>query len=117
VKRSGSQWIAGAFSALALTAATAQTPPAQGGISLGEPKPFSFETLAKEAKALAASDYQEREIPDKDLVAKIDYLVHGKIRFKTDEALWIGSKKQFAVSLFHVGKYFSRPVQLFRRRK
>jgi len=113
VKRSGSLWIAGAFSALALTAATAQTPPAQGGISLGEPKPFSFEMLAKEAKALAASDYQDKEIPDKDLVAKIDYLVHGKIRFKTDEALWIGSKKQFAVSLFHVGKYFSRPVDFF----
>jgi len=110
VHRTGGRWIAGALSALALSSASAQTSPA---LTLGEPKAFSYDWLISEAKSRAAGEYKETEVPDKDLVEKIDYLVHGRIRFKTDAALWIGAKKQYAVSFFHVGKFFSRPVDVF----
>src|SRR5262245_48566755 len=79
----------------------------------GKGKPFSYDILIDQAKALAAHEYVMPLTSDPDIVEKIDYLVHGDIRFRQDDSLWIGDKEQFALSFFHVGRLFRHPIEMY----
>ncbi len=81
-------------------------------ISYGEPKPFSYDWLAGEARRLASEAYQPRAAVDHETLEAIDYDAHGRIRQRPDSMLWVGAKKQFAISFFHVGRYFQHPVDI-----
>lgn len=85
---------------------------ADSDLTYSDPVPFSFDTLVDNARMLAKSEYQTPEIPEEDLVHAIDYLQHGRIRFKQEDDLWLGPNKQFAVSFFHVGRFFRVPVRM-----
>jgi glucans biosynthesis protein len=85
---------------------------AQTGLKMGTPTSFSFEALKKQAADLARSDYVAPPRPAPDVLAKIDYDAHGKIKFKTDLAVWADGPGKFPVTFFHLGRYFQKPVRM-----
>ena len=54
---------------------------AAGGIKLSQPRPFSFERLVTEAKALAGRPYVADTSLPADVLQRIDYDAHGKIKY------------------------------------
>ncbi len=106
-RRSALLTFAGAF----LGASAAQ---AENGLDLGPAEPFSFESLIERAYTLAARAYAPpKKLPD-DVLQRIDYDAHGKIRFNTDKALWADDPDRlYPVTFFHLGRYFRTPVRMF----
>jgi glucans biosynthesis protein len=85
---------------------------AQQGLNLAAPQPFSFDALKKQAKEMAASPYVEPPRPASDILERIDYDAHGKIRFKPEFALWASGPSPWPVTFFHLGRYFQKPVRM-----
>lgn len=75
---------------------------------------FTFEDLKAMAKASAKKPYTPVEVPAPELIDKITYDEHWKIRFKEDETLYPNGKKA-PVQLFYPGRYFPEPVSIFIR--
>src|SRR5688572_11503555 len=65
-------------------------PPATTSQALhwGDPTPFSFDALIAQAEALARAPYQAPPAPPGDILERIDYDAHGKLKYKTDHALF-----------------------------
>ncbi|HEY0354257.1 MAG TPA: glucan biosynthesis protein D [Enterovirga sp.] len=82
------------------------------GLKFGEAAPFSFDLLKAQAKRLAGSAYVPPPSPSSDVLTRIDYDAHGKIRFKTEDALWAEGPGPFPVTFFHLGRYFQKPVHM-----
>jgi periplasmic glucans biosynthesis protein len=94
---------------LALTAAR----PAQAAaLRYGPAAPFDFDVLKARAKALASQPYAPPAPADRATLEAIDYDAHGKIRFRTDLALWADGPSAFPVTFFHPGRYFQKPVRM-----
>ncbi|KJK24973.1 glucan biosynthesis protein D [Burkholderiaceae bacterium 16] len=85
---------------------------AAGKIKLGDARPFSFDTLIERAHTLAGQAYAPPATASADILARIDYEAHGKIRFKTDDALFADGPGQFPVTFFHLGTFFRQPVRM-----
>ena len=85
---------------------------AQQGLKMGAPSPFSFEELKKRAQDMARSPYVAPPSPSPEVLYQIDYDAHGKIRFKTDLALWANGPSEFPVTFFHMGRFFQKPVRM-----
>ena len=85
---------------------------AQTGLQLGSPTPFSFEGLVAEARALATSPHVAAPPLPRDVLERIDYEAHGKIKFNTDSALFRDGPGAFPVTFFHLGRYFQTPVHM-----
>jgi periplasmic glucans biosynthesis protein len=85
---------------------------AQAGLKMGAAAPFSFEALKARARDLARAPYQAPQRPAQEILNEIDYDAHGKIRFRTDLALWAGGPGEFPVTFFHLGRYFTSPVRM-----
>ena len=105
--------LAGA-SATATLAALGFSPEAlaQQGLKLGQAEDFSFEALKARAKQMAAQPYQAPPSPRPDVLQRIDYDAHGKIRFKPEMALWANGPSPWPVTFFHLGRYFQKPVRM-----
>eukprot|EP01042_Synura_sphagnicola_P012452 gene12452-15846_t len=78
-------------------------------LKLGQAAPFSFETLIAQVRAMATAPYQAQSKPPAEILDKIDYEAHGKIKFNTDAALFADGPGQFPVTFFHLGRYFQAP--------
>ena len=85
---------------------------AQQGLKLGEAAAFSFEALKARARDLAGRPYQAPPSPRPDVLERIDYDAHGKIRFKPEMALWANGPSPWPVTFFHLGRYFQKPVRM-----
>lgn len=88
---------------------------AQGaGLDLGPEAAFSFDALIDRAKRAAAGAYAPPPRPAPDVLEKIDYDAHGKLRYKTERALWgrPQDERRFPVTFFHLGRYFQKPVRM-----
>lgn len=94
--------------AAALTGST--TPASAAALKFGPPKPFSWATLVERARDAATKEYVQPYRPAPDIVAQIDYTQHGKIRFKSDDAMFGDSA--FPVTFFPVGKYFPKAIHM-----
>ncbi|WP_291954724.1 glucan biosynthesis protein D [Chelatococcus sp.] len=92
------------------TAAMAQQ---AGGLKFGRSRAFSYDWLRKHAAELAAKPYQSPPRPDPAIVSKIDYDAHGKLKYKTDFALFADGKSPFPITFMHVGQFFPKTVQMF----
>ncbi len=79
----------------------------------GEPEAFSFEKLREEARTRAASPFVPAPPLPRDVLERIDYDAHGKIRFKPDLALFADGPGQFPVTFFHLGRFFQIPVHMY----
>jgi glucans biosynthesis protein len=105
--------LAGAAGTAALAAAGFAGPAlAQQGLKLGSAEAFSFEGLKARARDLAGKPYEPPPNPKPDVLEKIDYDAHGKIRFKPELALWAGGPSPWPVTFFHLGRYFQKPVRM-----
>jgi glucans biosynthesis protein len=82
------------------------------GLEFGKPFPFTFDGLLERARQLAAKPYVVPYRPAPDIVGKIDYDVHGKIRFKTDRALFGKGPGAYPVTFFHLGQFFRTSVKM-----
>ena len=85
---------------------------AQQGLRLGEAQDFSFEALKARAKQMAAEPYRAPANPSAEVLQRIDYDAHGKIRFKPEMALWANGPSPWPVTFFHLGRYFQKPVRM-----
>jgi glucans biosynthesis protein len=83
------------------------------GPRLGEPAPFSAAALKERAAALAAAPYAPPPRPAPEIVGRIDYATHGKIRYRTDRALFADGPGRWPVTFFHLGQFFQKPVRYF----
>ncbi|MFC4520967.1 glucan biosynthesis protein [Cupriavidus pinatubonensis] len=85
---------------------------AASGIKLGDARPFSFDALIDQARALAGKPYAAPSAPPPEILDLIDYDAHGKIRFRPENALFADGPGQFPVTFFHLGTYFRTPVRM-----
>ncbi|QFU15394.1 glucan biosynthesis protein [Microvirga thermotolerans] len=85
---------------------------AQQGLKFGSSAPFSFEALKARAQEMARRPYAPPPQPSPEVLYQIDYDAHGKIKFKTDLALWANGPSEFPVTFFHLGRYFQKPVRM-----
>ena len=99
----------GALGAVGGEPAQAQT----SAVKLGEPHPFSFESLKQEAQRLVKEPYRKPNIPAPEITSKIDYEAWGKITYNTDHALFADTKERFPIEFFHLGKFFQKAVRVY----
>lgn len=81
-------------------------------MKFGRVQPFSFASLIERARQLAGQPYVAPPAPPQSILEKIDYSAHGKIRFRTDYALFADGPGQFPVTFFHLGRFFQTPVRM-----
>jgi periplasmic glucans biosynthesis protein len=86
---------------------------AASGLKLGKPQPFSFEALTREMRARASRPYQRESSLPEEVLDRIDYEAHGKLKFNTDYALFRDGPGLFPVTFFHLGKFFRTPVHMY----
>ena len=84
------------------------------GLKLGPATAFSWKGLIEEAMRLARQPYRPSLQPDPDVLEKIDWAAHGKIRFKPEDALFSDGPGQYPVEFFHPGRFFRYSVQMYR---
>jgi glucans biosynthesis protein len=104
-------FLAGALGAFA---ATGSPLPARAldALRFGPPAPFSFEVLKRRAQEMARAPHSPPPRPAPEVLQEIDYDAHGRIRFRTDLALWADGPSEFPVTFFHMGRYFQSPVRM-----
>ena len=98
-----------AAAALGLSPAEA----AESGLKLGAGTPFSFDGLCAEAEARAARPYERGPALPQQVLERIDYEEHGKIRFDPAYALFRDGPGDFPVTFFHLGRFFPVPVRMY----
>jgi len=81
-------------------------------LRFGPASPVSFEALKERAKAMARAPYEPPPRPSPEILQQIDYDAHGKIKFRTDLALWANGPSEFPITFFHMGRYFRSPVRM-----
>ncbi len=81
-------------------------------LQYGPAQTFSFENLIARARALAASPYAPPTELPRNVLERIDYDAHGKLRYKTEAALFANGPGAFPVTFFHLGRYFRSPVHM-----
>src|SRR5579863_365701 len=101
-----------AASAAGLTGAAGFKAEAAEALQLGEPAAFSYEGLKERARDMARSAYVGPPRPAPEVVQKINYEEWGKIRFRTDHALFADGPGRFPVEFFHLGLFFQKAVDL-----
>src|SRR5690349_9540613 len=82
------------------------------GLKFGPAVPFAFDRLKERARDMARSPYAPVPRPAPEILEKIDYDAHGKIKFNTDLALWANGPSPYPVTFFHLGRFFQKPVRM-----
>jgi glucans biosynthesis protein len=82
-------------------------------LRFGQPFAFSYDSLVERARKLAAQAYKEPYRPMPEVVSKIDYEIHGKIKWKNELALFAdGPKTTYPITFFHLGQFFQKSVKM-----
>ena len=79
-------------------------------LRFGPARPFSFEALKAQARALGSRSFVAPPAPAFDLEA-IDFDAMGQIRFRPEAALW-KDRKAGEIEFFHLGRYARTPVTI-----
>ncbi|MBE0533040.1 MAG: glucan biosynthesis protein D [Rhodospirillales bacterium] len=82
------------------------------GLRFGPARPYSFDALTERAKQRAAKPYEAPRRPAPDIVSRIVYEVHGKIRFRPEDALYAEGPGAYPATFFHLGNYFPTAVAM-----
>jgi len=101
-----------AASAAGLTGVAGFEAEAAEALQLAEPAAFSYEGLTARAREMARSPYAAPPRPAPEVVQKIVYEEWGKIKFRTDHALFADGPGRFPVEFFHLGLFFQKAVDL-----
>lgn len=81
-------------------------------LKFGPAEPFSYDGLKALAKARAGKPYQEPPRPNPDIVRRIDYDAHGKLKFDPEHALYGRSDGAYPITFMHVGQFFPKTVRM-----
>jgi len=81
-------------------------------LAFGPEQPFTFEALKTRAAALARQAHVPPFRPMPEVTQAIDYDAHGRIRFRTDLALFANGPGTYPVTFFHLGRYFQKKVTM-----
>src|SRR5687768_16126472 len=92
-------FLAGALGAFAASGAPLPAN-ALDRLRFGPPAPVSFEALKERARAMARAPYEPPPRPSPEVLREIDYDAHGRIKFRTDLALWADGPSEFPVTFF-----------------
>ena len=84
---------------------------AADGLKFEAPQPFSYDLFKARARDLAHAAYTPPR-PAPDVVQKINYEEWGKIRFRTDAALFADGPGRFPYTFFHLGLFFQKAVDM-----
>ena len=103
---------AAASTAALATAGFSHEALAQQGLKLGQAQPFSYDALKARARDMATKPYVAPPRPKPDVLERIDYDAHGKIRFKPEMALWANGPSPWPVTFFHLGRYFQKAARM-----
>jgi periplasmic glucans biosynthesis protein len=82
-------------------------------LKFGPARPFAYEDLKVMARERAAKPYVAPPRPNPDIVSRIDYDNHGKLRFNKDVALFGEGPGAYPVTFQHVGQYFPKTVRMY----
>ncbi|WP_137915607.1 glucan biosynthesis protein [Rudaea sp. 3F27F6] len=96
--------------------AAAPTPPIDplGALHTRDAQPYSYyEGLVETARKLAAADYVPPPVLPGDVMERIGYEEHSRIRYKSDKALFLNGPGAYPITFFHVGHFFRVPVRMF----
>jgi periplasmic glucans biosynthesis protein len=96
----------------ALAAAPGALRPAAAAAVMGEPFEFSYEKLVERARDSATKPYVPPYRPDPEIVQKIDYEQHGKLKFKTSDSPFAGNDGAYPATFFHLGQFFGKAVAM-----
>lgn len=110
-RRSLLWWAGGTAGAAALLGpleSLAQTTGRHDGLHFGPAQPFSFEALIRRARALAGEDHRPPYRPAPEVVERIDYEAHGKIRFRPE----LAAPSAYPATFFHLGRFFGKSVKM-----
>lgn len=88
-------------------------------LRFGQPFAFSFDGLVERARKLAQQPYKAPYKPVPEVVARIDYEVHGRIKWKNEYALFTDSAtpNTFPVTFFHLGQFFPKSIKMHELRE
>jgi glucans biosynthesis protein len=114
------EWIRGAAGLAGLhllSPDTASAAESASGLKYGPSEEFTFEALVERARKAATRPYVAPVKPAPEIVKKIDYDAHGKIRFKPDRALYAEGPGAYPVTFFHLGNFFQSSVRMFEIRR
>ena len=81
-------------------------------LKFGPAETFSYDGLKALAKARAGKPYQEPPRPNPDIVRRIDYDAHGKLKFDPEHALYGRSDGAYPITFMHVGQFFPKTVRM-----
>jgi glucans biosynthesis protein len=104
---------AAAAAALAALGRPAGAFAAPTGLKFGKPQPFSFDELVEEMQQRASRPYVPDTTLPQQVLDRIDYAEHGKIKFNTDDALFRNGPGDYPVTFFPLGKFFRTPVRMY----
>ena len=93
----------------ALAAAPGALRPAAAAAVMGEPFEFSYEKLVERARDSATKPYVPPYRPDPEIVQKIDYEQHGKLKFKTSDSPFAGNDGAYPATFFHLCLLYTSP--------
>lgn len=98
-----------ALAAVALAAPRSNAPAAP---LRGDPRAFTIAGLRKRAAQLAERPFQAPRETLSDTLRDLSYDEYRDIRFRAQEALWLG-EAPFTAQFFHPGFYYRTPVRIF----
>ena len=80
------------------------------GLAFAEPVAFSYDLFKAQAREKAHGPYVAPPHPAPEVVQKINYEEWGKIRYRSDHALFADGPGRFPVEFFHLGLFFQKAV-------
>jgi glucans biosynthesis protein len=81
-------------------------------LRFGQPFVFNFDGLIERAHQLSTQPYKEPYRPAPEIVSKIDYATHGKIHWKSENALFADGPLSYPATFFHLGQLFPKSIKM-----
>lgn len=105
--------ILGVAAAAAASPALASVENRPTALRMGLPRPFSYDDLKRQAREMAGRPYVSPPRPNPEVVQRIDYDAHGRLRFNKDLSLFAEGPGAFPVTFQHVGQFFPKTVRMY----
>ena len=97
------------LAALGLAGKTRLALAQDSGLTFDAPRPFSFDRLVEEQRQLAAEAHVPEVPRAADVLERIDFDQHWRIKYKAEDTLQLNDGKA-PIRFFHLGRYFKLPV-------
>ncbi len=97
------------LAALGLAGQTKLALAQEKGLTFDAPQPFSFDRLVERARQMAAEPYVPEVPRAADILERIDFDQHWRIKFKSEDTLELNNGKA-PIRFFFLGRYFKLPV-------